>query len=125
MFEIEPFFANASFEKVRALSPWLKECRPPSIYSPDGIWFYFSSIDEVCRCDDVDNLLACLEAIRNRYHSRFKDDIAQKFHSEIDFKEGCKILEVIYPIFFQESYDLLEENEDWLLLTKSMLETIG
>lgn len=88
-FDWDRFAMSASFDTVRRLSPELGNRRLPSMYSPDGAWFYISSLDVDVACGEHEEVEAALRNMRDFHRSRSNPDLSpfKAFLMDTDLQE--------------------------------------
>lgn len=94
-FDWDMFFSQASFNKIRELSPDLAHRRLPSSFSPDMKLLYLSSQDIDVETDNQDQLREALIAVKGSYVSASRIDRldhAKAYVARIDFIEICRLL---------------------------------
>jgi hypothetical protein len=92
-FDWDDYFSTASFKQIRDRSPELSTRRVPSVYSPDRLFFYLTSLDIDVQTSEVTELRAALTELRTLY---FSQSAAQsnygKALARTDFIEICHLL---------------------------------
>jgi hypothetical protein len=92
-FDWDRYFAHASFEQIRALSPDLSCRRPPSVYNPDRSLLYLASLDVDVPTADPEQLRIALDQVVSSYFDKVTaGSDSGKAIARTDFLELCNLL---------------------------------